>query len=471
MRIGCLYAPEIALQAALRRDPDLRDAPVALADGPHVRSRILATNAAARRAGVRPGLTAGQAKALGTGLRVLTASPADVDAARAALADVGFAFAPRAEADGDRVYLEVGDLLRLYPSEQAVAQGLQAAASRVGLAVRVAVASSKAVARTAARAHDLAIVPEGGERAHLASLPVRALDVDPGALETLARWGIETIGRFAALPAAAVALRLGAAGARLHRHARGLDDDPFVPRLPQDAIEEATDLDWPIHDLEPLSFVLRGLLDRALARLACRSLGCAGITLRLRLDPRGLDVRTIPIAAPTREASTLLDLVRLDLSHRPPDAAIVGAAVTALPARVRSTQLDLLRPAGPAPDKLAAVVARLGALVGPENVGPPSAPDAWSPDDAGGALTMRRFRPPEEVEVLMGRQGPTALRGLQTTARVLVAAGPYRTAGGWWQDAGAFDGDGWDVQASDGAVYRLRHDRREDRWFLDGYYD
>jgi len=27
------------------------------------------------------------------------------------------------------------------------------------------------------------------------------------------------------------------------------------------------------------------------------------------------------------------------------------------------------------------------------------------------------------------------------------------------------------VHASDGAVYRLHQDRRDGRWFLDGYYD
>ena len=51
------------------------------------------------------------------------------------------------------------------------------------------------------------------------------------------------------------------------RLARGEDDEPFVPQLPPDALEEAIELDYPIYELEPLAFVLRGLVDRALARL------------------------------------------------------------------------------------------------------------------------------------------------------------------------------------------------------------
>ncbi|HTA18497.1 MAG TPA: hypothetical protein VK989_04355, partial [Polyangia bacterium] len=179
----------------------------------------------------------------------------------------------------------------------------------------------------------------------------------------------------------------------------------------------------------------------------------------------------------------------------PPDAPVTGARIVALPARVRATQLDILRPAGPAPDRLAATIARLAALVGPENVGAPAAADTWREEAAlvtpfslaapsapapaqpsSPALAIRRLRPAQEIEVLVGRAGPTALRGRDTTARVLVAAGPYRASGEWWH---ATEGDGsagfardyWDVHASDGAVYRLHQDRRDGRWFLDGYYD
>jgi protein ImuB len=294
-----------------------------------------------------------------------------------------------------------------------------------------------------------------------------------------------------------VALRLGAVGGRLCRLAAGIDDEPFIPHLPADALEEAVELDYPIAELEPLSFVLRGLIDRALARLACRSLACAGLTLRLTLDPRGIDVRDVPIAAPTRESGTLLQLARLDLTRRPPDAPVVGIRLIALPARARAGQLDFLRPTGPAPDRLAATIARLAALVGPDNVGAPQIQDSWREEGVsvapfpvgtsalgaaagsvapGGrpALTIRRFRPAQPIEVLIDRDGPAALRGQETTARILIAAGPYRVSGEWWRpdsEGGDFSQDYWDVHASDGALYRLHQDRRDGRWYLDGYYD
>jgi protein ImuB len=467
----------------------------------------------ARRDGVRAGMTGAQAAAVSAGLRLLTVTAADREAACAALADVGYAFAPRIERDGhaavfERIFFESEDLARLYPAgETAIAQAVQAAAARVGLGVRVAIAASKGVARLATRARELALVPTaaGPARAALASIPVETLaDGDAGLAAAFRRWGLRTAGDVAALPESAVGLRLGPAGARAARLARGEDDEPFVPRLPDDALEEAIELDYPVAELEPFSFLLRGLIDRALGRLRERGLACAGLTLRLALDPRGADVRTVPIAAPTGDAATLLQLARLDLARRPPASPIVGVRLLALPARVRATQLDILRPAGPAPDRLAATIARLAALVGPDNVGAPAVEETWreeavgvttyepaqpdAPIDADGPLsltlsplrgargpeprlTMRRRRPPEEIEMLLNRQGPAAFRGRETTARVLVAAGPYRLSGEWWREGEHFQRTYWDVHASDGAVYRVHQDARDGRWFLDGYYD
>lgn len=507
MRVACIFVPQLALQAVLRRSPELRGTPVALTQAPigrtgrPGRALVVMASAEARRAGVRIGLTAAQAGAVCPGLTLCPRQAADTEATQAALDDLGFAFASHVEREPGRVFIQVDDLGHLYPSEQSTAQVIQQRALRMGLGVRVAIADRKATARVATRAHERVVVPPGTDAAFLAPLALgilgEPLPVDLA--EAFGRWGLGRVGAFAALPAADVGLRLGPLGARLHRVARADDDEPFLPALPPDAIEEALALDYAIIELEPLAFVLRGLCDRLLARLACRSLACVGITLRLALETRTFDVREVNLAAPTRDVGPLLQLARLELSRRPPDAGIVGMLVVARPARARGAQLDFLRPAGPAPDRLAATIAKLAALVGPENVGAPRAEDTWREEAMGVApfappgepppasqaaaahvMSMRRFRPPEEIEVMLGPEGPAALRGKATTARVTVAAGPYRLSGEWWRQNDAmgdvtgdsgFSRDYWDVHASDGALYRLHHDRIGDRWYLDGYYD
>jgi protein ImuB len=531
MRIACLYVPELALQAILRRDPERRNDPVALCEGPGERARVIACTRSARQAGVFAGLTASQARAVANGrlgpdkLRVLAAQAADTAATIAALADLGFAFAPRVETAGERIYLDIGELTQLYPhGERAIAQAMAAQAARLGLEVQIGIAANRAAARVAAQATEIAVVPAGQERAFLGPLPLATLlqagltgslaptssggkktaassrpDVVLAQLEeTFTRWGLQTVAELAALPLDQVTLRLGRTGALVHGLACGTAQEPFAPQLPPDALEEGTEIDYPVAELEPLAFLLRGVFDRALGRLTCRGLACASVGLRLKLDPRGFDVRDVALSAPTREPGTLLELVRLDLARRPPEAPVIGISVLLLPARVRAAQMDLFRPAGPAPEKLAATLSRLGALVGPENVGAPALCDTYREESVGMrpfstapagpaplaapappgahadadalALGFRRFRPPRPLEVLMDRDGPTALRGHEVVARVLIAAGPYRSSGAWWTEE-SFSRDYWDVHASDGAVYRLHQDRSNGTWFLDGYYD
>jgi protein ImuB len=488
------------LQSVLRGlvDPHEHAAPIALAAGPGGRALLLAVTRTARLAGACLGMTVTQARAIVPSLRVMQARQADVDAAQAALQDLGLSFAPRIEAESGRVFFQVGDLGSLYPNEQAMSQAIQARATQLGLAVRVAIASSKGLARVGTRAGAIVILPgtAGAAKAKLEGLPITVLDLDEETHQTLQHWGIKTVGDLASLPRPEVTLRLGAKGAHFHRLANGMDAEPFLPQPPADAIEEGTAVDYPIESWEPLSFLLRGLLDRTLQRLACRSLACAGLTLRLELDPRGFDLREIALPSPTREASILLQLVHLDLERHPLDTGVVGMTVLIRPARIRSTQLDLYRPNGPAPERLATTIARLSALVGPEHVGAPRVVDSWKEelmaieppmvepaprpatrgkplaDNLGQQVTLaiRRFRPPRDVEVLIGPTGPAALRGKETTARILVAAGPYRMSGEWWA-GGGFCREYWDVHASDGALYRIHQDRETSRWYLDGYYD
>jgi hypothetical protein len=54
---------------------------------------------------------------------------------------------------------------------------------------------------------------------------------------------------------------------------------------------------------------------------------------------------------------------------------------------------------------------------------------------------------------------------------VVRCAGPWRTTGGWWTEAGRFAFDSYDVATSDGLLVRLRRDLLRDRWEIDAAYD
>ena len=181
----------------------------------------------------------------------------------------------------------------------------------------------------------------------------------------------------------------------------------------------------------------RAALERLCLRLEANGLACARLELTLRLEPEGHQPRTIDLPAPTRDVKTLLTLLRLDLEARPPGAPVAGFTLAAHPDRPREAQLALYGPAALSPDKLAATLARLFALLGPGRVGSPRPVDGHRPErlalveyappppplapevrrdlrsTAGrGLLAVRVVRPATEIEVLVDDpSGPSGPRG------------------------------------------------------------
>src|SRR5262249_25650767 len=146
--------------------------------------------------------------------------------------------------------------------------------------------------------------------------------------------------------------------------------------------EEAISLEWALDTMEPLLFVLRGLLDRIIARVGLEGIGVARLRLGLGLEDRSRDEHTVPLAAATRDAKTLLACLRIELGSRPPRAAVSRIPLAAEPASVRAAQLGLFHPPGPAPEQLATTIARLAALCGADRVGAPVVVDTYRPGAA-----------------------------------------------------------------------------------------
>jgi protein ImuB len=374
----------------------------------------------------------------------------------------------------------------------------------------VGVAASKLASRIAAGLPDTpTVVPAGEERRFLAPLPLGRLAPALEIAATLDRWGLHTIGELAKLPEGEVAGRLGETGRALHAIARGIDPRPLEPHLPPPVFTEGMDLEWPLASLEPFLFVAHAALERLARRLEAQALACVRLEVALKLDPDGHDARSIALPAPTRDVKTLLTLVRLELEARPPGAAVAGFSFTAHPDAPRRAQLTLFGPAALSPDRLATTIARLAALLGADRVGSPRAVDGHRPErftltgyappppphvrlaprEGRGLLAVRVLRPPVALEVLMdasrlplpagegrGEGRPVSMKTLAPDAAppiagsVRIAAGPWSLEDGWWTDAPA-DRDYWDVELSDGGLYRIYRDRAADKWFADGVYD
>jgi len=340
----------------------------------------------------------------------------------AALVAVARDFSPRIMRASDReVLLDVSGLGRLIGEPPAIARELRRAIADAGIDANVAIAPTQTMARLiATHASDY-------PTARFAELPVallQPLETLPPAInhrdrtrpyETFERWGIATLGDLAALPAADLSSRLGRRGAALQRLARGLDPRPFVPDLDIPRYVGRLELEWPIAELEPLSFVLARLLEPLAVALERADRGAAAIRLDLRMTDRSVHTRLLQLPAAMRDPRVLRTLLLLDLESHPPAAlrgvppsprrgageargerrhetvlATAGIDVVAIeldPAPARITQFSLLERALPSPETVSTLTARLAALVGESRVGAAVVQDTHR----GDAFVMQRF--------------------------------------------------------------------------------
>jgi protein ImuB len=452
-------------------------------------------------------------------------------------------FSPRVQryVDGGVVF-DVSGLERLLGTPPSIAAELEKAG---GADARIAVAPTQSAALLLSRARPSPTVVTVDVSSALASVPLvcleqlladihgvtlplrgraakkpaaaRASGWPPWAacepvFDILRRWGLTTLGEFAALPARDLSARIGQDGLALQHLARGGDLRPLVPDPDVPRYVERIELEWPIDALEPLSFVLPRLLDPLALSLERAGRAAAAVRLALRLVDRTTHVRVLQLPAAMRDPRVLRTLLLLDLESHPPSAAIDIATIEIDPAPARVVQHSLLERGLPSPETLATLTARLTALVGETRCGSPALLDTYRSDGfemrrfgADGKSQMangkwngsighesigdsmchlpsaishcavRRFRPPVAIRVTVERGRPVRVaidrRGMPG-GHVEQCAGPWRSSGSWWErETAHWDRDEWDVALSDGCVCRLFRERGRGGWFLEGILD
>jgi protein ImuB len=295
--------------------------------------------------------------------------------------------------------------------------------------------------------------------------------------------------------------------------ARGQDARPLVREPGEERFEETFELEWPVEELQPLSFVLARMLDPLCERLKARDRGADVLHIRLRLTTRELYARSLRLPAPFNDSRTLRTLLLLDLESHPPPGGIDRVTLLIDPAPAQIVQGSLLQRTLPSPEDLSTLQARLDALMGEGRCGAPVAPDTWEPgacavvpfaslharvtqkkppapgtspghpapgtprQETDLSVALRRFREPLSIHVVADRGRPVrvslARRGM-AGGDVLTCAGPWRTSGAWWHadasDPPSWDRDEWDVALPDG-LYRIHFDRLTGHWFLEGAFD
>lgn len=246
--------------------------------------RLTSVSAAARAAGVTPGLRKREAQARCPALEILARDETrEARAFEPVVAAVG-AFAPLVEITRPGVCaLATRGPSRYFGGDDALVGKVTAAVgSVVPDGFGVGVADGFFAASWAART-GRGVIPVGASPSFVAPLPLAALEA-PELVQVLWHLGLRTLGDVAALPEADVLARFGRDAVLRHRWARGLDGRPLDAGRPPPDLAEVVELDPPAERVDQAAFAAKMLADRLHEALAARGLACSRVIIEAETE-------------------------------------------------------------------------------------------------------------------------------------------------------------------------------------------
>src|SRR3954466_7028876 len=199
-------------------------------------------------------------------------------------------------------------------------------------------------------------------------------------LDILRRWGIESLGQFAALEKEAVAARLGPIGVELWERATG-KTTRLLKLVPlRESYEEAFEFENEIETSEPLLFMLRRFLQQFSVRLGALHLVASELQLEISFSDKSRYPHRFKIPEPTNNVETLFRMLHTHLENFTSQSPIIAVALKAETTKPSFEQFHLFETAPRYPARLTEALARLAGLLGSERVCTPFLIETHRPD-------------------------------------------------------------------------------------------
>lgn len=560
--IGSVVARDVPIRPD-RNAPPSTDRPLVTVTRTGARVTIAAACPSALALGLVPGMALTQARASVPGIDVRDADPAgdaaDLDRLAHTLARRWTPIVARPDrgAGADGLMLDLTGVAHLHGGEARFARRLVRLLARHGVTARIAIAGTvgaawalarfgeavsagRSVARVrggpqpggngqgtpgwshempagiAGTATPIRIVAPGDHIDAIAPLPVRALRLEPGTVDLLARLGVDTIGQLSAMPRAPLARRFGAALVARLDQAHGRLPEPLDPVVPSEPMVACQRFAEPIATAEAIAHWLGELVPYLTDMLARAGLGARLVELIAdRVDGVPQRLR-IGLARPTRDPVHLLRLIVRRIEEIEPGYGIDALALHVRRADPLGAQALAPHLAEEAAPDLAPLVDALANRIGPARlwrcvpvesdvpersvagVAPldppaaearaPAADDVRRLDERAGdhpwhprwprpVWLLRRPEPVDNVMAGLPDQPPRRFTWRGRVHLVVHADGPERIAGEWWCRPGEARAvrDYFHVEDAAGArfwLYRrgdgVRTETGDLAWFLHG---
>src|SRR6266446_7390988 len=167
-------------------------------------------------------------------------------------------------------------------------------------------------------------------------------------LEILHKWGIHTLGQFAALNKEDLNARLGSEAVRLWERANGKSTRLLKLVQPPESFVESFEFEHEVETVEPLLFMLRRFLQQLALRLSAIYLVAKELTLRITFSNPPQDgfaavnkqiyERCFKIPQPTNDVDLLFRMLHTHLENFKSEHPIVAVALQVQPIKPASQQ-------------------------------------------------------------------------------------------------------------------------------------
>ena len=296
------------------------------------RRLIIASNDAARQAGITAGMPATTALLKEPELRLIERSISEERRALRALADWALQFSGVVYLDAPRwlIWLEIGASLTYFDGlstlRARIAQGVAALNYHACLGIAPTLEAAALFARHPEMPPAMnreAILPLAS------SLPLDTLNVDARIIEQLTATGLNTVGEVLAIPSAALARRFGPETTGYVQRLLGRAPDLRRRHVALTTYRRRYDFADPIASLEGLLFPLRRLMQEFEGYLRGRDVAIQRLEVTLRHRDSPDSAFTLHTSAPMRDAVRLFSLLREKLERTPWQSAVTEVVLTA----------------------------------------------------------------------------------------------------------------------------------------------